>query len=243
MSWRIYKYFLFWQSKNIIKNRKQEKILLTSTEAISSQNTYFKTDKRLRRGIMGTIRNINIRITMRIKQINPFLNTKGRVGGGGWWVEKGPRTPQLCQGLHSLLADGAGERIQWLVLDLPLDRGQQRDQWRGQTAADYQSQGLSLPQEAGCSSPSAWTDHPHCHTLLGAPAHCSNLSWTSWALSSRPSKTLHALTGCAPHMGLSKNCFHSLVMKKCISTTDWSKAKTPRKALERGLSWIPLKIF
>lgn len=70
------------QSKNIIKNRKQEKILLTSTEAISSQNTYFKTDKRLRRGIMGTIRNINIRITMRIKQINPFLNTKGRVGWG-----------------------------------------------------------------------------------------------------------------------------------------------------------------
>lgn len=55
---------------------------MTSTEAISSQNTYFKTDKRLRRGIKGTIRNINIRITMRIKQINPFLNTKGRVGGG-----------------------------------------------------------------------------------------------------------------------------------------------------------------
>lgn len=72
---------------------------MTSTEAISSQNTYFKTDKRLRRGIKGTIRNINIRITMRIKQINPFLNTKGRVGGGGGRGTKykeDARTTYIC---------------------------------------------------------------------------------------------------------------------------------------------------
>lgn len=53
------------------------------------------------------------------QQAEPMGRRKGAEGQGGLW------TPQLCQGLHSLLADGAGERIQWLLLDLPLDRGPQ----------------------------------------------------------------------------------------------------------------------
>lgn len=46
----------------------------------------------------------------------------------GMRVREGLWTPQVCQGLHGLLADAAGETIQWLLLDLPLHRGPQRDQ-------------------------------------------------------------------------------------------------------------------
>lgn len=52
----------------------------------------------------------------------------------GWVSGRGLWTPQLRQGLHGPLADGAGEGIQRLLLDLPLDRAPQR-QDEGQAAA------------------------------------------------------------------------------------------------------------
>lgn len=117
---------------------------------------------------------------------------RGRLSGRGLW------TPQLRQGLHGLLASGAGEGIQRLLLDLPLDRAPQRtDEGPGHCRPP----GPRLPSRSCLEQPLPALSH----LRWAEPAHCSDLSGASvQSHQNTPrSNPLH------PSSGLSKNCFCS----------------------------------